>query len=133
MTTQAQEPRVRPCRRQVNALDERVELATTLLRRAGPTLHRCLQIETATTRVTRLDRQRDLLTGIINALTDPVVLTNAENDILLTNRRAEQLFSFTDTDSEGRRRAVQINNLLSFSPVKGALDRSAASHGFCGP
>jgi PAS domain S-box-containing protein len=95
-----------------NVIDDRVELASTLLRRAGPTLHRCLQVEGATTRVTRLDRQRDLLTGIINALTDPVVLTNAENDILLTNRRAEQLFSFTDTDSEGRRRAVQINNLL---------------------
>ena len=93
-------------------IDERIELAETLLRRAGPTLNRALQLDAATSRVARLDRQRDLLTGIINALTDPVVLTNAENDILLTNRRAEQLFTFTDEFSEGRRRAVQINNLL---------------------
>jgi PAS domain S-box-containing protein len=93
-------------------IDERIELAETLLRRTGPTLNRALQLDAATSRVARLDRQRDLLTGIINALTDPVVLTNAENDILLTNRRAEQLFTFTDEFSEGRRRAVQINNLL---------------------
>jgi PAS domain S-box-containing protein len=93
-------------------IDQGVELAFSLLRRAGPTLHRCLQVEAATTRVARLDRQRDLLTGIMNTLTDPVVLTNAENDILLTNKRAEQLFTFAEADSEGRRRAVQINNLL---------------------
>ena len=41
-----------------------------------------------------------------------MVLSNAENNILLTNRRAEQLFTFSDQHSEGRRRAVQINNLL---------------------
>ena len=94
------------------SLDQRVELASALLQRAGPTLNRCMQLDAATSRSARLGRQRDLLTGIINALTDPVVLSNSENNILLTNRRAEQLFTFSDQDSEGRRRAVQINNLL---------------------
>jgi PAS domain S-box-containing protein len=93
-------------------LDQRVELAATLLRRTGPALHRCFQIDTVTSRALRLDHQRDLMTGIINALTDPVVLTNSENDILLTNQRAEQLFTYTESQSAGRRRAVRINNLL---------------------
>jgi signal transduction histidine kinase len=94
------------------ALDQRIEVADALLRRIGPTLNRCLQLDAATNRALRLDRQRDLLTGIMNALTDPVVLTNSENDILLTNQRAEQLFIYRENQSEGRRRAVQVNNLL---------------------
>jgi PAS domain S-box-containing protein len=102
-------------------LDERIQLAANLLRRAGPTLNRCIQVDAATSRVQRLDRQRDLLTGIINALTDPVVLTNPENDILLTNRRAEQLFLYGEQDSDGRRRAVQINNLLFSSSLTQTL------------
>jgi len=94
------------------ALDAQTELAHHLLRRAGPTLLRCYELELLAARASRLDRQRDLLTSIINALVDPVVLTNEQNDILLTNQRAERLFSQDDQDSSGRRRAVQINNLL---------------------
>jgi PAS domain S-box-containing protein len=63
-------------------------------------------------RVERLGRQRDLLTGIVNSLPDPVVITDASNNILLANDRADQLFSTGPGDSEGRRRAVQMNNLL---------------------
>ena len=107
-------------------IDHRVELASTILRRAGPTLNRCFQIDAVTSRAQRLDRQRDLLTGIINALTDPVVLTNAENDILLTNRRAEQLFATWEESTEGRKRAVQINNLLFSSFLTQTLIGGAA-------
>ncbi|HUE76843.1 MAG TPA: ATP-binding protein [Longimicrobiales bacterium] len=63
-------------------------------------------------RAERLTRQRDLLTTIVNSLPDPVVLTDATNNIILANDRADQLFSTTPADSEGRRRAVQLNNLL---------------------
>jgi PAS domain S-box-containing protein len=48
----------------------------------------------------------------VNALPDPVLITDAENNILLENRRAEALFTTAEGDSDGRRRAVEINNLL---------------------
>jgi signal transduction histidine kinase len=60
----------------------------------------------------QLEQQRDLLTAIVNALPDPVLITDIENSILLENRRAETLFTASEGDSEGRRRAVEINNLL---------------------
>lgn len=63
-------------------------------------------------RAAKLDRQRDLLLSILNGLPDPVLMTDARNNILLANDRAEHLFSSAPEDSGGRRRAVQINNLF---------------------
>jgi signal transduction histidine kinase len=48
----------------------------------------------------------------MNSLPDPIVIINAQRDIVVQNKRAEHLLSTTDKDSEGRRRAVEINNLL---------------------
>ncbi len=63
-------------------------------------------------RSARLSEERELLTTIVNSLPDPVVLTDSTNNIILANDRADQLFSTESGDSEGRRRAVQLNNLL---------------------
>jgi PAS domain S-box-containing protein len=64
------------------------------------------------TQNTRLTGQRDLLTNIVNSLPDPVVLSDGRNNIILANDRADQLFSAAPEDSDGRRRAVEMNNLL---------------------
>jgi len=96
-----------------------------LMGRIGPALGRVGQLEALSRRSTRFATQRELLTTIINSLPDPVLLTNEGNEIILTNRRAEQLFSGSPGDSEGRRRALQVNNLL-FSSF---LTQSAMGHG----
>ncbi|HUH12807.1 MAG TPA: ATP-binding protein [Longimicrobiales bacterium] len=88
------------------------ERSGVLLRRTAAALERAMELERLAGRQDKLGHQRDLLTGIVNSLADPVILTDAQNNILLANRRAEQLLSATSEDSEGRRRAVQINNLL---------------------
>ncbi len=59
-----------------------------------------------------MERQRQLLTAIVNALPDPVLVTDAESRVLLENARARALLTSGEGDSEGRRRAVEINNLL---------------------
>ncbi|HUF11629.1 MAG TPA: ATP-binding protein [Longimicrobiales bacterium] len=89
-----------------------VEYVAALLARCGPAIGQCLRIQQTGGRSERLDRQRDLLSTIINALADPVLLTDSQSNILLTNRRAEQLFSIDGDASPGLRRAVQVNNLL---------------------
>jgi two-component system NtrC family sensor kinase len=43
---------------------------------------------------------------------DPVILTDANNDIILKNVSAETLFKVSPDDSEGKRRAVWMNNFL---------------------
>lgn len=79
---------------------------------AGPVLSRMYAVEEYRRSTDQVDQQRNLLTAIINSLPDPIVIINANNDIVVQNRRAEHLLTGTQADSEGRRRAVEINNLL---------------------
>ena len=69
----------------------------------------------------RLRRERDLLQSILDRVTDPIMLTDTEGRLILANGRAERLFATREEESEGRRRAVAINNMLFSS----ALGRSA--------
>jgi PAS domain S-box-containing protein len=69
----------------------------------------------------RLRRERDQLQSILDRVTDPILLTDTEGRMLVANGRAERLFATRDGESEGRRRAVAINNMLFSS----ALGRSA--------
>jgi signal transduction histidine kinase len=87
---------------------------------AGPVLSRMAAVEEFRVSTDRLDQQRDLLTAIVNSLPDPIVIINAAGNIVVQNRRAEHLLAFTDADSEGRRRAVEINNLLFTSHLSKA-------------
>ena len=95
-----------------DTVSERVLQLADIIARVGPAIARVAQVDALSARVDRIARQRDLLTTIVDALPDPVLLTDASNDIVLANRRADQLFSAQEDDSEGRRRAIEVNNLL---------------------
>jgi PAS domain S-box-containing protein len=60
----------------------------------------------------RLRRERALFFTIINSVTDPILLTDTEGRLIVANARAERLFAATEEDNEGRRRAVELNNML---------------------
>jgi PAS domain S-box-containing protein len=98
-----------------------LEAVTRAAMLAGPVLSRMFAVEEYRRSAERLDTQRDLLTAIINSLPDPIVITDAMNDIVVHNRRAEHLLAFQSSDSEGRRRAVEINNLLFSSFLSKAV------------
>ena len=66
----------------------------------------------------QLTRDRTLLFGIVNAVPDPVILTDSEGRLIIANSRAESLFASRSEQSEGRRRAVELNNML-FSAALG--------------
>ena len=83
-----------------------------LLTGCGPTLCRVLEREVRREGHRRLHRHASLLDTAIDILSDPVVLTDAENNFIYANRRADELFSASSDESEGRRRAIQINDLL---------------------
>src|SRR5919107_5813133 len=48
----------------------------------------------------------------MKSVADPIVLTDLDNQILLQNRRAEELFSGSKDAGEGKRRALKMNDLL---------------------
>jgi signal transduction histidine kinase len=60
----------------------------------------------------RHKRERSWLFGIINAVTDPILLTDASGRFLIANAGAELLLTADEEKSEGRRRAVALNNML---------------------
>jgi PAS domain S-box-containing protein len=88
---------------------------------AGPILARMGMASAVRQAADRAAKERDRLTGIIDSLPDPIVITNSANDIVVQNARAERLLNTRDSDSEGRRRAVEVNNLLFTSYLARAV------------
>jgi PAS domain S-box-containing protein len=79
---------------------------------ASPVVARVASLQDSRELADRLSQQRDRLTLMVDSLPDPVVITNAANDIIAQNHRAERLLHVRDDDSAGRRRAIELNNLL---------------------
>ena len=71
--------------------------------------------------------ERSLLRAIVNAVTDPILLTDAEGRLLIANSRARALFVASEEESEGRRGAVGMNNMLLSSALSSkAIEETGA-------
>jgi signal transduction histidine kinase/PAS domain-containing protein len=75
----------------------------------------------------RFGRERTLLHSVINAVSDPILLTDSDGRLVIANSRADVLFSARDDDSEGRRRAVSLNNMLLSAALTGKAMESQES------
>ena len=76
----------------------------------------------------RHGRERSLLYGIINAVSDPILLTDPEGRLLIANARALTLFTAAEEESEGRRGAVRMNNMLLSSALSSkAIEETGAA------
>jgi PAS domain S-box-containing protein len=92
-------------------------LARTLAKQAARLLGRQTLAET------RFGQERMLLYSIINAVTDPILLTDTEGKLIIANTHAEKLFAAPEDASEGWRRAAALNNML----FSAALSTSAVT------
>jgi PAS domain S-box-containing protein len=87
----------------------------------GQTIEKVRGRGSLTEEVRKLRRERSLFFTIINSVTDPILLTDTEGRLIVANARAEKLFAASEEESEGRRRAVELNNML----FSAALSRTA--------
>ena len=113
-------------------LDARAPDAETIARvgwLAGPILAAAAARDVHRSRSAELSEQRGVLTSIVNSLPDPIVIIDSDGQIVVQNRRAQHLLSVRENDSEGRRRAVEINNLLLASHLSKGIVPHGASAG----
>ncbi|MDQ3070851.1 MAG: ATP-binding protein [Acidobacteriota bacterium] len=97
--------------------------ATWACERLSDQLHRLRSRETLAE--TQYGQERLLLFNIINAVSDPVLLTDLEGQVLIANNLAEKLLVAPDDVSDGWRRAVALNSML----FSAALSASAIEDG----
>ncbi|HEY7897062.1 MAG TPA: ATP-binding protein [Gemmatimonadaceae bacterium] len=97
---------------EIDGRSDSVDLLATAARLAGPILSRVSAADAHSRRAEELAEQRAVLTSIVNSLPDPIVIIDGDRQIVVQNQRAEHLLSMRERDSDGRRRAVEINNLL---------------------
>jgi signal transduction histidine kinase len=88
-------------------------LVPTLRNKLGQILHWQSMIDAAR----RQERDSALLHSVIDAVPDPIVLTDARGRLLIANSRALALFAGSSTNDVRRRGAVRMNNMLLSSAL----------------
>jgi PAS domain-containing protein len=89
-----------------------VERLMPFAMQAGEALVRASDVERLRDSSEQHAIEKEWLFWMINGFADPVVLTDARNDIILQNVRAETLFKASPDDSPGKGRAIWMNNFL---------------------
>jgi signal transduction histidine kinase len=92
--------------------DADIERLMPFATQAGTALVRASDVERLKDSSEQHAVEKEWLFWMVNGFADPVVLTDANNDIILENIRAETLFKVNADDSEGKRRAIWMNNFL---------------------
>lgn len=111
----------------VDLNDADVEVLQPFASRLGTALGSIHSLSRLRESVDAAHTERDWLISALNNIPEPVLLTNLNNDIVLENKRAEDLFSSSDDDSEGKKQACGMNNFLLSVVLSGySVDESPA-------
>jgi nitrogen-specific signal transduction histidine kinase len=92
--------------------DADIERLMPFATQAGTALVRASDVERLRDSSEQHAIQKEWLFWMINSFADPVILTDANNDIILQNTRAQSLFKSNPDDSPGKSRAIWMNNFL---------------------
>src|SRR6266571_969480 len=92
--------------------DADIERLMPFATQAGTALVRASDVERLQYSSEQHAVEKEWLYWMVNGFADPVVLTDANNDIILQNLRAETLFKAGPDDSPGKGRAIWMNNFL---------------------
>src|SRR5438132_901200 len=107
--------------------DADIERLMPFATQAGTALVRASDVERLQDSSEQHSVEKEWLYWMVNGFADPVVLTDADNDIILQNARAQTLFKANPDDSEGKRRAIWMNNFLFTAALSTSkLEQNAA-------
>ena len=83
-----------------------------LLELANRYLARLFKVEHYQNRMVDMETTITQMQTVMESMTDPVILTDPQHRVITQNKAAERYFRLPDEVSEGRVRAVELNNLL---------------------
>ena len=107
--------------------DADIERLMPFATQAGTALVRASDVERLQDSSEQHAVEKEWLFWMVNGFADPVILTDANNDIILQNVRAQTLFKANPDDSEGKRRAIWMNNFLFTAALSTSkLEQNAA-------
>ena len=107
--------------------DADIERLMPFATQAGTALVRASDVERLKDSSEQHAVEKEWLYWMVNGFADPVVLVDANNDIILQNLRAETLFKANPDASEGKRRAIYMNNFLFTAALSTSnLEQNAA-------
>jgi signal transduction histidine kinase len=83
-----------------------------LIELANRYLARLFKVEHYYNRMRDMDTTIAQMQTMMQSMSDPVILTDTHHRVITQNRAAEQFFKLPEETTEGRVRAVELNNLL---------------------
>jgi len=83
-----------------------------LIELANRYLSRLFKVEHYQNRMVDLETTITQMQTVMESMTDPVILTDPQHRVITQNKAASRYFQLPDEVSEGRVRAVELNNLL---------------------
>lgn len=105
--------------------DADVEGLMPFANQAGATLATARNVEMFRDSSERYAIENEWLWWMVNSVADPVVVTDAQNDIIRQNRQAELIFRVRPEDGDGKKNAIRMNNFL----FTAALSTANLEHG----
>lgn len=84
----------------------------SLVELANRYLSRIFKVEHYYNRMTDMETTIGQMRTVLESMADPVILTDAQHRVITQNKAAERFFKLPEDVSEGRVRAVELNNLL---------------------
>jgi signal transduction histidine kinase len=85
---------------------------SALIELANQYLSRLFKVEHYYNRMMEMEITIGQMQTVMESMTDPVILTDPQHRVITQNKAAERFFKVPDDVSEGRVRAVELNNLL---------------------
>ena len=89
-----------------------VERLGLLAQLAGQRIRALEAVRGAERALDRVLEKQEWLETVMRAAADPIVVTDSANRLVVQNRRAEELLVVSSADSAGRRRAIEINDMM---------------------
>lgn len=83
-----------------------------LIQFANQCLSKLFKVEHYYNRMTDMETTIAQMRTVMESMPDPVILTDSQHRVVAQNKAAERFFTIADEVSEGRVRAVELNNML---------------------